>query len=111
MYVATGIHTLMSEYRDSVYIGASAKKVDQSAQVGPLWGTATVLRFRVPYASQREGSIPVEDDPVLQIQPRTPIAEALLRARRAYLEAGGKLLSRDELEEEMKQLRGGWEEK
>lgn len=34
MYVATGIHTLMSEYRDSVYIGASAKKVDQSAQVG-----------------------------------------------------------------------------
>lgn len=41
----------------------------------------------------------VEDDAVLQIQPRTPIAEALLRARRAYLEAGGKLLDWNELED------------
>jgi len=39
------------------------------------------------------------DDAILQIQPRTPIGEALLRARRAYLEAGGKLLGLDELEE------------
>ncbi len=43
----------------------------------------------------------IEDDAILQIQPRTPIAEALLRARRAYLEAGGKLLGWNELEEKM----------
>jgi hypothetical protein len=55
--------------------------------------------------------ISIEGDAVIQIQPRTPIAEALLRARRAYLEAGGKLLGWDELDEELRQLRGGLEEK
>ncbi|GIV53215.1 MAG: hypothetical protein KatS3mg038_3736 [Candidatus Kapaibacterium sp.] len=45
--------------------------------------------------------ISIEDDAVLQIQPSTPIAAALQQARRAYLEAGGKLLDWNELEEKM----------
>jgi hypothetical protein len=112
MAVATVIHTtFMWAYRDSVCMEVREKKIDRKGGVESTLGIATALRFWVPYASERKGSISVEEDPVLQIQPRTPIAEALLRARRAYLEAGGKLLGWDELEEEMRQLRGGWEEK
>jgi hypothetical protein len=107
MAVATVIHTPMCEYLDSASIEARKKGFAPTGKVAPLLGTVTPLRSWVPYASERQGSISVEEDPVLQIQPRTPIAAALLRARRAYLEAGGKLLGWDELEEEMRQLRGG----
>lgn len=111
MAVATVIHRSMSEYLDSACIEVREKGIAPKGKIAPTLGIATALRIWVSYAAQRERSISVEEDPVLQIQPRTPIAAALLRARRAYLKAGGKLLGWDELEEEMRQLRGGLEEK
>lgn len=51
---------------------------------------------------------PLTDDPLLDnYQPRTKIGRMALAARRAYIEAGGKLLSWDEIDEEVRQRRGG----
>ena len=50
---------------------------------------------------------PADSDPLVSgYRPRTPIGKALLEARRAYLEAGGRLLSEDELRREIEQRRG-----
>ncbi|MCC7278730.1 MAG: hypothetical protein IT487_10505 [Chromatiaceae bacterium] len=40
-------------------------------------------------------------------QPRTEIGRLALAARRAYVEAGGKLLTADEINEEVRRRRGG----
>ncbi len=40
-------------------------------------------------------------------QPRTDIGRLALAARHAYLESGGKLLSLDEVNAEVRQCRGG----
>ncbi len=109
MAVATVIHRSMSEYLDSTCIEACEK--DLKGEVAAILGIATPLRFWPSYGPEGKGSISVEEDPVLRIKPRTTIAEALLRARRAYLEAGGQLLSWAELEAEISQLRGGLQEK
>lgn len=82
MYFITQIYLLTDGYPSINYV--------KTYQLVTNCSMVTVLRFSV------------EDDPVLQIRPKTPIAEALLRARRAYLEAGGKLLSWEELENEIK---------
>lgn len=51
---------------------------------------------------------PLTGDPLRDnCQPRTEIGRMALAARRAYIEAGGKLLSWDEIDEEMRQRRGG----
>ena len=51
---------------------------------------------------------PLTGDPLLDnYQPRTEIGRLALAARRAYIEAGGKLLSWDEIDEEVRRRRGG----
>ncbi len=51
---------------------------------------------------------PLTGDPLLDnYQPRTEIGRLALAARRAYIEAGGKLLSWDEINEEVRGRRGG----
>ena len=41
--------------------------------------------------------------------PRTPLVEAALRARRDYLRSGGRLLSLDEINAQVRDQRGGHE--
>jgi len=51
---------------------------------------------------------PVTGDAVTDhCQPRTDLGRKLFELRRAYVREGGKLLSGDELDEEMRQRRGG----
>jgi len=51
---------------------------------------------------------PVTGDAVTDhYQPRTDLGRKLIELRRAYIREGGKLLSWDELDEEMRQRRGG----
>lgn len=51
---------------------------------------------------------PVTGDAVTDhYQPRTDLGRKLIELRRAYVRDGGKLLSCDELDEEMRQRRGG----
>jgi hypothetical protein len=59
----------------------------------------TLVRIRVE---------PLTGDPLLDnYQPRTEIGRLALAARRAYIEGGGKLLTADEVNEEVRQRRGG----
>jgi len=47
-------------------------------------------------------------DPILDhYQPRTEIGHKLLALRRVYLESGGKLMTWDEIDEEVRRRRGG----
>ena len=41
--------------------------------------------------------------------PRTPLVEAALRARREYLRTGGRLLSLEEINAQVREQRGGHE--
>ncbi|WP_295587406.1 hypothetical protein [uncultured Lamprocystis sp.] len=51
---------------------------------------------------------PMTGDAVVDhYQPRTALGRDLLESRRAYILGGGKLLSWDELDEEMRERRGG----
>jgi hypothetical protein len=51
---------------------------------------------------------PVTGDAVTDhYQPRTDLGRKLIELRRAFIREGGKLLSWDELDEEMRQRRGG----
>jgi hypothetical protein len=53
----------------------------------------------------------VVHDPILDhYQPRTEIGHKLLALRRAYLESGGKLMTWDEIDEEVRRRRGGLED-
>ncbi|RMD77425.1 hypothetical protein D6810_00995 [Candidatus Dojkabacteria bacterium] len=52
----------------------------------------------------------IDNDSILRVKANNPFFKAILRARRAYLESGRKLLSFDEIEEEIGQLRGGIQE-
>lgn len=57
----------------------------------------------------------IEDQPLAHLndeawadyQPKTALGKKLLELRRAYLASGGKLLSADALDEEMRDRRGG----
>ncbi|GIV25478.1 MAG: hypothetical protein KatS3mg026_1170 [Bacteroidia bacterium] len=112
MIIATPIRApWVQAYRDSAYIEVRERRIVVKGPATSLRGIATSFWYWEGHASQKPDKGAVEEDPVLRIQPRTPLAAALLRARRAYLEAGGKLLNWDELQEEIRQLRGGWEEK
>jgi len=46
------------------------------------------------------------EDMLPNYQPKTELGEKLLALRRAYIEKGGRLLSADELEEELRARRG-----
>jgi len=46
-------------------------------------------------------------DTLPDYRPRTELGEKLLALRRAYIAKGGRLLSADELEEELRSRRGG----
>ncbi len=48
-----------------------------------------------------------EDESLKTSGPRTPLGERLSRLRQAYLASGGRLLSPEELDEELRQRRGG----
>ena len=48
-----------------------------------------------------------DNDAVNHYEPRTEIGRLALAARRAYLKAGGKLLTADEINEEVRRRRGG----
>lgn len=51
---------------------------------------------------------PLTGDAVLDhYQPRGEIGRLVLAARRAYIESGGKLLSADEINQEVRRRRGG----
>ena len=51
---------------------------------------------------------PVTHDPLLDnYQPRTEMGRSLLAARRAYIEKGGKPLTWDEIDQEVRSRRGG----
>ena len=74
------------------------------------------LHYELP-ASLPVGSIVrvtvelVLQDPILaHYQPRTDIGHKLLALRRAYLESGGKLMTWDEIDEEVRRRRGGLED-
>ena len=59
----------------------------------------TLVRIRIE---------PLTGDPLLDnYQPRTEIGRLALAARKAHIEAGGQLLSWDEINEEVRQRRGG----
>ena len=65
-------------------------------------------------ASLPEGSaVKVTVEPILQdyllnhYEPQTDIGRAALAARRAYIEGGGKLMSLDEINDEVRRRRGG----
>ena len=47
------------------------------------------------------------DDVVDRYKPRTEIGHLALAARKAYLKAGGKLLTADETNEDVRRRRGG----
>ncbi len=47
------------------------------------------------------------DDGVERYEPRTEIGHLALAARKAYLKAGGKLLTADEINKEVRRRRGG----
>ncbi len=49
----------------------------------------------------------MEEAKVEHFQPRTEIGRLALAARQAYIEGGGKLLSLDEINEEVRRRRGG----
>ena len=49
-------------------------------------------------------------DPILKTyKPKTPIGKALLKLREAYIKSGRPLLSLEEIEDEVRKLRGGLE--
>lgn len=51
---------------------------------------------------------PLTGDAVVDhYEPRTEIGRLALAARKAYIEAGGKLLTADEISEEVRRRRGG----
>ena len=50
---------------------------------------------------------PVGDPLVDRYQPRTELGRQLIALRRAYIQSGGKLLSWEEIEEEVRERRGG----
>ena len=61
-----------------------------------------------PEATTAKPVAPVTGDAVVDhYQPRTELGRDLLELRRAYILGGGKLLSWDELDEEMRERRGG----
>lgn len=49
----------------------------------------------------------IGDDMVDRYEPRTEIGHLALAAHEAYLKAGGKLLTADEINEEVRRRRGG----
>ncbi len=52
-----------------------------------------------------------KEDPILKdYEPKTSLGEAILKLRRLYLESGGKLLEWDEIEDEVRMMRGGLRE-
>lgn len=51
--------------------------------------------------------MPIGDAVVDTYQPRTELGRKLIELRRAYIQAGGKLLSWDEINAEVRERRGG----
>lgn len=83
----------------------------KSAAVTPL--PSSVSRSLCYYLGNVLLNIQVPDksiirDPILDhYKPRTELGRRLLALRGAYLEAGGKLMSWDEINEEVRKRRGG----
>ncbi|RMD60759.1 hypothetical protein D6833_09195 [Candidatus Parcubacteria bacterium] len=97
----TSIYTNVEDYRDAI-VSKFPRKHAPKALGAPFGISATPITFMA-------GEIRIKGDPLLGSQPKTPIAKALLEARRAYIESGGPLLDWNEIEAEVARLRGGLE--
>ncbi len=71
------------------------------------------LHFELPDSLPAGSTLKVTVEPVVHdsllehYQPRTEIGRKLLALRQTYLKSGGKLLTWEELDEEMHRRRGG----
>lgn len=92
----------------------SIEGIYEDGQVRLLEPLPGVERARVVVTLLPESMAPVNAkstaavDPVVeQFKPRSELGRQLLALRRKYVENGGKLLTLDEIEAEVRELRGG----
>jgi len=61
-----------------------------------------------PLKATETSAATVTSDPVVEgFEPRSELGRTLLALRRKYVEGGGKLLTLDEIEDEVRERRGG----
>lgn len=86
-----------------------------SRQDGEAWDAALSLTLRLAEASlavdwrrpeEDRAWAHLEDEAWVNYRPKTALGKKLLELRRAYLASGGKLLSAEALDEEMRERRG-----
>jgi hypothetical protein len=92
----------------------SVEGIYEDGQVRLLEPVPGVARARVLVTLLPESMAPLPasettaGDPVVEsFHPRTELGRRLVELRRAYVEAGGKLLTLEEIEAEVRERRGG----